>query len=195
MVRFHLANALIRRRPEPFNPEIFPNSYEEGRRVRLFTKPTKYCWVLHLFPRAAKTKEKAMADHSSTLAWKIPWTEELGRLQSSGSHRVRHDRSNLAAVAAKTKYHQLGGKKQQSFIPSQFGRPEVQNQDISRGHGPCESLREGSFLASLLAAGGCSLTSLVFLNSCRMTLTFSSAIFSASPCVLSYSYKRTSCKN
>ena len=44
MALFHLANTLIRRRPEPFNPEIFPNSCEEGRRVRLFSKPTKYCW-------------------------------------------------------------------------------------------------------------------------------------------------------
>ena len=35
--------------------------------------------------------EKAMATHSSTLAWKIPWTEEPGRLQSTGSHRVGHD--------------------------------------------------------------------------------------------------------
>jgi len=35
--------------------------------------------------------EKRMAPHSSTLAWKIPWTEEPGRLQSMGSLRVRHD--------------------------------------------------------------------------------------------------------
>ena len=35
--------------------------------------------------------EKAMAPHSSTLAWKIPRTEEHGRLQSMGSHRVGHD--------------------------------------------------------------------------------------------------------
>ena len=35
--------------------------------------------------------EKAMAPHSSTLAWKIPWMEEPGRLQSMGSLRVRHD--------------------------------------------------------------------------------------------------------
>ena len=35
--------------------------------------------------------EKAMAPHSSTLAWKIPWTEEPGRLQSMGSQRVRYD--------------------------------------------------------------------------------------------------------
>ena len=37
------------------------------------------------------TVEKAMAPHSSTLAWKIPWTEEPGRLQSMGSLRVGHD--------------------------------------------------------------------------------------------------------
>ena len=35
--------------------------------------------------------EKAMAPHSSTLAWKIPWTEEPGRLQSMGLLRIRHD--------------------------------------------------------------------------------------------------------
>ena len=35
--------------------------------------------------------EKAMARHSSTLAWKIPWTEEPGRLQSMGSLRIGHD--------------------------------------------------------------------------------------------------------
>ena len=35
--------------------------------------------------------EKEMATHCSTLAWKIPWTEEPGSLQSMGSQRVRHD--------------------------------------------------------------------------------------------------------
>ena len=35
--------------------------------------------------------EKEMAAHSSTLAWKIPWTKELDRLQSMGSQRVGHD--------------------------------------------------------------------------------------------------------
>ena len=35
--------------------------------------------------------EKEMAIHSSTIAWKIPWAEEPGRLQSMGSQRVRHD--------------------------------------------------------------------------------------------------------
>ena len=41
-------------------------------------------------PRGLASK-KAMATHSSTLAWKIPWTEEPGRLQSMGSRRVKHD--------------------------------------------------------------------------------------------------------
>ena len=42
-----------------------------------------------------------MAAHSSTLAWKIPWTEEPGGLPSMGSHRVGHDLSDLAAAAWK----------------------------------------------------------------------------------------------
>ena len=39
--------------------------------------------------------EKAMAPHSSTLAWKTPWTEEPGRLQSMGSLRVKTRLSNF----------------------------------------------------------------------------------------------------
>ena len=39
--------------------------------------------------------EKEMATHSSTLAWKIPWTEEPGRLQSMGLQRVGHDWASL----------------------------------------------------------------------------------------------------
>ena len=35
--------------------------------------------------------EKAMATHSSVLAWRIPWTEKPGGLKSMGSHRVGHD--------------------------------------------------------------------------------------------------------
>ena len=41
-----------------------------------------------------------MAAHSSVLAWRIPGTEEPGRLLSMGSHRVRHNCSDLAAAAA-----------------------------------------------------------------------------------------------
>ena len=47
---------------------------------------------LHLlFLRPVVVMEKAMAPHSSTLAWKIPWTEEPGRLQSMGSLGVGYD--------------------------------------------------------------------------------------------------------
>ena len=41
--------------------------------------------------RYKNLKEKAMATHSSTLAWKIPWKEKPGRVQSMGSLRVGHD--------------------------------------------------------------------------------------------------------
>ena len=39
-----------------------------------------------------------MATHSNTLVWKIPWTEEPGRLQSMGSLRVRHDRATSLSL-------------------------------------------------------------------------------------------------
>ena len=46
----------------------------------------------HIIWRTVEShSEKAMASHSSTLAWKIPWTEEPGGLQSTGSLRVGHD--------------------------------------------------------------------------------------------------------
>ena len=44
--------------------------------------------------------EEEMATHSSVLAWRIPGTGEPGGLLSMGSHRVGHDRSDLAAAAA-----------------------------------------------------------------------------------------------
>ena len=61
-----------------------------------------FCWIDYLVfavvvvfkiyvPFHYLTLEKAMATHSSTLAWKIPWTEEPGGLQSTGSQRVGHD--------------------------------------------------------------------------------------------------------
>ena len=55
--------------------------------------------------------EKAMAPHSSTLAWKIPWTEEPGRLQSMGLLRVRHDWATSLSLFTfmhwKRKWHPL----------------------------------------------------------------------------------------
>ena len=52
-------------------------------------KPTMETWVRSL--GREDPLEKEMATHSSTLAWKIPWTEDPGRLQSMGWKRVRHD--------------------------------------------------------------------------------------------------------
>ena len=46
--------------------------------------------------------EEGMATHSSTLTWRIPGTEEPGGLQSMGSQRVGHDRSDLALTHTQT---------------------------------------------------------------------------------------------
>ena len=50
-----------------------------------------YNKVIQLYIYIVLVMEKAMATHSSTLAWEIPWTEEAGRLQSMGLRRVGHD--------------------------------------------------------------------------------------------------------
>ena len=50
--------------------------------------------ILDFLDYSMRAVEKAMAPHSSTLAWKIPWMEEPGGLQSMGSLRVRHDWAN-----------------------------------------------------------------------------------------------------
>ena len=57
----------------------------EGKR-----RPTPVFWP-GKFQGLYHPSEKAMAPHSSTLAWKIPWMEEPGGLQSMGSLRVGHD--------------------------------------------------------------------------------------------------------
>ena len=48
--------------------------------------------------------EKEMAAHSSVLAWKTPWTEDSGGLQSMGSQRVGHDLESKHARTHKEKY-------------------------------------------------------------------------------------------
>ena len=50
-----------------------------------------YSEVIQLYMHLFFFMEKAMAPHSSTLAWRIPWTEESGRLQSMGLQRVGND--------------------------------------------------------------------------------------------------------
>ena len=66
------------------------NSPGDGDSSRLYTPPAmRETWVPSLGREDPLKKE--MAIHSSTIAWKIPWTEEPGRLQSMGSQRVEHD--------------------------------------------------------------------------------------------------------
>ena len=49
-------------------------------------------------PGSGRSPEEGMAIHSSILAWRIPWTEEAGRLQSRGLQRVGHNLSDLACT-------------------------------------------------------------------------------------------------
>ena len=51
--------------------------------------PTSFYYIL--LPLMIHNLEKEVATHFSTLAWKIPWMEEPGRLQSMGSQKVGHD--------------------------------------------------------------------------------------------------------
>ena len=58
-------------------------------RERQILQSVTHRWNLKTLNR--NRAEKVMAPHSSTLAWKIPWMEEPGELQSMGSLRVGHD--------------------------------------------------------------------------------------------------------
>ena len=65
--------------------------------------------------------EKEMAIYSSTIAWKIPWTEEPGRLQSMGLQRVGHDRATLLSLFKKQQLEpdmeqQTGSKMGKEYI-------------------------------------------------------------------------------
>ena len=54
-------------------------------------QPAKFRLIITYIDVSPIFTEKAMAPHSSTLPWKIPWTEEPGRLQSMGSLRVGYN--------------------------------------------------------------------------------------------------------
>ena len=60
--------------------------------IRSWTRLSDFTFTFHFH-----ALEKEMATHSSVLAWRIPGTGEPGGLPSMGSHRVGHDRSDLAA--------------------------------------------------------------------------------------------------
>ena len=64
--------------------EVFPG----GSEVK---ESTFSAGDLGSIPELGRSLEKEVASHSSILAWRIPWWEEPGRLQSMGSQRVRHN--------------------------------------------------------------------------------------------------------
>ena len=70
-------------------PSCLLRNHKHGSRILSFVSSMLLSpWDLN---PSHQPSEKAMAPHSSTLAWKIPWMEEPGGLQSMGSLRVRHD--------------------------------------------------------------------------------------------------------
>ena len=84
--------------PEPFWTVLLPEHSELSKSICSLGFPSDS--VVKTLPANAEntgsipglgTLEKEMTTHSSILAWKIPWTEEPGRLQSMGSQRVRLD--------------------------------------------------------------------------------------------------------
>ena len=82
----------------------YPNSYPQNLSADLMFITTElYCnfrrlrasqvvlVVKNLPANVGDIRDMGMATHSRILAWRIPWTEKPGRLQSTGLHRVRHD--------------------------------------------------------------------------------------------------------
>ena len=82
---------------QPWNQKMLAPWKKSNDQLRIvksrdITLPTKVHLVKAVvFPVVMYGWEKAMATHSGALAWKIPWMEEPGRLQSMGSRRVWHD--------------------------------------------------------------------------------------------------------
>ena len=73
---------------------LFPRGWLTGKEAACLCRRHSFqSWV------EKSPLEKRIATHSSVLAWRIPWTEELGGLQSVGSHRVEHNWSGWATTA------------------------------------------------------------------------------------------------
>ena len=86
------------REPKDKSTHLWITYFDKGGKNIQWGKDTlfnKWCWENWTAPykrmKLEHFLEKAMALHSSTLAWKIPWTEKPGGLQSMGSLRVRHN--------------------------------------------------------------------------------------------------------
>jgi len=102
--RLHWTNKILTKKET-----VYHTIQHIWQRIHFFKWPkisdiyTSFLFYKKIFLWYRICQEKAMAPHSSTFAWKIPWAEEPGRLLSMGSHRVGHDWSDLAvAVAAES---------------------------------------------------------------------------------------------
>ena len=70
--------------------------------------------------------EKGMASHSSILAWRIPWTEDPGKLQSMGSQRVGHDWANNTTTSDAMNKKSVGmARTAQDMVPFPFHKEKV----------------------------------------------------------------------
>ena len=93
--------------------------------------PDNWKWIIDVLNLML---EKAMTPHSSTLAWKIPWTEEPGRLQSMGTRRVWHDWATSLSLLT---FMHWGRKWQPTpvFLPGDSqgrGRAESDTTDVTQ---------------------------------------------------------------
>ena len=86
--------------------------------AKSWTRPSDFTFTFHFH-----ALEKKMATHFSVLAWRIPGTGEPGGLPSIGSHRIRHDWSDLAAAAAAQQYSY--GKYFTSNVPQYILRNQI----------------------------------------------------------------------
>ena len=96
-----------------------------------------------------------MATHSSTLAWRIPWTEEPGRLQSIGSQTVRHNWSNWAQTHARKIYLNSRTYELPLWLSSPSPQPHQNVSSMGTQASPLSgySLLHAHFLSRSLAQG------------------------------------------
>ena len=86
------------------------------------TQLSNFTFIFHFH-----TLEKEMATHSSVLAWRIPGTGKPGGLPSMGSHKVKHDWSDLAAAAAADRKESASNAKDLGSIPGSGRSPGERN--------------------------------------------------------------------
>ena len=101
LLQHHFSKASILRRSVLFMVQLSHPYMTTGKTIALTLWILLVAQTVKSLPATQETQvqslgqedlpEKEMATHSSILAWKIPWTEEPGGLQSMGSQRVRHD--------------------------------------------------------------------------------------------------------